>query len=50
MSNLYQLTPIIIDNRLALYKMIRLPTHGLAGKGYLNFGGNEFVELSESGK
>jgi 1,4-alpha-glucan branching enzyme len=41
MSNTTPLTPII-DRGLALHKMIRLITHGLAGEGYLNFEGNEF--------
>jgi len=32
----------IVDRGIALHKMIRLLTHGLAGEGYLNFIGNEF--------
>ena len=32
----------IIDRGIALHKMIRLLTASLAGKGYLNFMGNEF--------
>lgn len=33
---------LIIDRAIALHKMIRLITLGLAGQGYLNFIGNEF--------
>ncbi len=33
---------IVIDRGIALHKMIRLITASLAGKGYLNFMGNEF--------
>lgn len=33
---------LVIDRALALHKMIRLVTLGLAGQGYLNFIGNEF--------
>ncbi len=32
----------VIDRAVALHKMIRLVTAGLAGEGYLNFMGNEF--------
>ncbi len=32
----------IVDRGIALHKMIRLVTASLAGKGYLNFMGNEF--------
>lgn len=32
----------VIDRGIALHKMIRLITSSLAGKGYLNFMGNEF--------
>ncbi|XP_023323233.1 1,4-alpha-glucan-branching enzyme [Eurytemora carolleeae] len=32
----------VVQRGLALHKMIRLVTHGLAGEGYLNFIGNEF--------
>jgi len=41
MSNLLPLSPRV-DRGVALHKMIRLLTHGLAGEGYLNFMGNEF--------
>uniref|UniRef100_A0A1D1Y9U8 1,4-alpha-glucan branching enzyme n=1 Tax=Anthurium amnicola TaxID=1678845 RepID=A0A1D1Y9U8_9ARAE len=43
-TNMSDMTPLtsIIDRGLALHKMIRLLTHGLAGEGYLNFEGNEF--------
>ena len=41
MSTLSELTPII-ERGIALHKMIRLVTHGLAGEGWLNFEGNEF--------
>ena len=33
---------MVIDRGIALHKMIRLVTASLAGKGYLNFMGNEF--------
>jgi len=33
---------MIIDRGMALHKMIRLVTHGMAGEGYLTFMGNEF--------
>ncbi len=33
---------LIIDRAVALHKMLRLITLGLAGQGYLNFIGNEF--------
>lgn len=33
---------LVIDRGIALHKMIRLITSSLAGKGYLNFMGNEF--------
>ena len=33
---------LIIDRGIAVHKMIRLITSGLAGEGYLNFMGNEF--------
>jgi len=33
---------LIVDRGIALHKMIRLITIGLAGNGYLNFMGNEF--------
>ena len=35
-------TNAVIDRGIALHKMIRLVTASLAGKGYLNFMGNEF--------
>ncbi|HDR68018.1 MAG TPA: 1,4-alpha-glucan-branching enzyme [Bacteroidaceae bacterium] len=35
-------TNLIVDRGIALHKMIRLITIGLAGNGYLNFMGNEF--------
>lgn len=43
-TNMSTLTPLtgVIDRGMALHKMIRLLTHGLAGEGYLNFEGNEF--------
>lgn len=43
-TNMSVLTPLtgVIDRGMALHKMIRLLTHGLAGEGYLNFEGNEF--------
>jgi len=41
MSNLFPANHIV-DRGIALHKMIRLLTHGLAGEGYLNFMGNEF--------
>jgi len=41
MSNVCPLTPVV-DRGVALHKMIRLLTCGLAGEGYLNFMGNEF--------
>lgn len=33
---------LVIDRAIALHKMVRLITLGLAGQGYLNFIGNEF--------
>ena len=33
---------VVVDRGIALHKMIRLITFGLAGEGYLNFMGNEF--------
>lgn len=33
---------LVVDNGMALHKMIRLITLGTAGNGYLNFMGNEF--------
>lgn len=33
---------LVIDRAIALHKLIRLVTFGLAGEGYLNFMGNEF--------
>jgi 1,4-alpha-glucan branching enzyme len=33
---------LVIDRAIALHKMLRLITLGLAGQGYLNFIGNEF--------
>uniref|UniRef100_UPI001EAEB63B 1,4-alpha-glucan-branching enzyme-like n=1 Tax=Oncorhynchus gorbuscha TaxID=8017 RepID=UPI001EAEB63B len=41
MSSLIPMTPVI-DRGIQLHKMIRLLTHALGEKGYLNFMGNEF--------
>lgn len=39
-------TPVI-QRGIALHKMIRLLTHGLAGEGYLNFIGIHELRLSQ---